>query len=295
MKIALRCVALFFPILLVAPPAGARELDTAAIERAIGAKGAWNEKEKVFKVSVPRSDLSVVSGSVRITPPMGLTSWAAFQEVSGGAMVMGDLVLREDQVNAVMDAALQNGLEVTALHNHFSSESPRILFMHIAGMGDPPKLAEAVGKTFGRIRETAKEPAAVAGPEIDPAHTTLTPGRIEAMLGARGELKDGVFKVVIGREARMHGSDVGATMGVNTWAAFAGSDARAVVDGDFAMRETELQGVLKALRGAGIDIVAIHSHMTGENPRIVFLHYWGIGTTESLTRGLKMALDTQVP
>jgi hypothetical protein len=226
---------------------------------------------------------------------MGLTSWAAFQEVSGGAMVMGDLVLKEDQVNAVMDAALQNGLEVTALHNHFSSESPRILFMHIAGMGDVPKLAEAVGKTFDRIRETAKEPAAVARREIDPASTSLAAGRIEAILGVHGELKDGVFKVVIGRTTRMHGSDVGAAMGVNTWAAFAGSDAMAVVDGDFAMREAELQGVLKALRRAGIDVVAIHSHMTGENPRVVFLHYWGIGTTESLTKGLKAALDAQAP
>ena len=134
---------------------------------------------------------------------------------------------------------------------------------------------------------------AAAPADIDPARTTLDPKKIEAILGAPGDFKDGVLKVVIAKPARMHGSAVGAAMGVNTWAAFAGSDAKAVVDGDFAMLESELQGVLKALRRANIEVVAIHSHMTGEEPRVLFLHYWGIGTTEALARGLRAALDTQ--
>ena len=274
----------------------AGELDTAMIERVTGAKGTWNEKEKVFKVSLPRTDLAVGVAGVKVTPAMGLTCWAAFQETPGGTMVMGDLVLREDQVNPVMDAALQNDLEVTALHNHFLGEIPRVMFMHIAGMGEAGRLAAGVGKAFDRIRDKAPEGRkAPGGGEIDPAQTTLDPKKIERILGTGGDLRDGVYKVVIAKPTQMHGTQVGAAMGVNTWAAFAGSDARAVVDGDFAMREAELQGVLKALRGAGIDIVAIHNHMTGEDPRILFLHYWGIGTTEALARGLRSALDTQKP
>jgi hypothetical protein len=268
-------------------------LDTKTIERASGLKGAWNDKERVFRVAVPRTDLSVVSGGVRLTPPMGLTSWAAFQGVPAGAMVMGDLVLREDQVPSVMDAALDNGLDVTALHNHFFGESPRIMFMHIAGMGDTEKLAAALGKTFERIRATETAPAARRPSDIDPARTTLDPKRVENVLGTAGDFKDGVLRVVIAKPTRMHGAAVGAAMGVNTWAAFAGSDTQAVVDGDFAMLESELQGVLKALRGAGIEIVAIHNHMTGEEPRILFLHYWGVGTTAALAKGIRAALDTQ--
>ncbi len=150
-----------------------------------------------------------------------------------------------------------------------------------------------MGATFRRMGESAKAPLARPGTDIDPARTTLEPKKIEAILGTAGDFKDGVLKVVVAKPARMHGVDVGAAMGVNTWAAFAGSDAMAVVDGDFAMLESELQGVLKALRRAGIEIVAIHSHMTGEDPRILFLHYWGIGPTQTLAKGLKSALDTQ--
>jgi uncharacterized protein DUF1259 len=266
-------------------------LDTARIERLTGAKGALDETEGVFKVSVPRTDLAVTAAGVRMTPPMGLTSWAAFKRVAGHTMVMGDLVLLEDQVNPVMSAALDAGLEVTALHNHFFWDQPRVMFMHIGGMGDESRLASAVGRALARIAETARGKGETPRAEIDPARTTLDPRRIEAILGRKGASGAGVYKVVIGRPARMHGHEIGAAMGVNTWAAFAGSDERAVVDGDFAMIESELQGVLKALRGGGIQVVAIHHHMTGEEPRIVFLHYWGVGRTDDLARGLRSALD----
>jgi hypothetical protein len=286
-------VGAFLVVASAAMTAAAPELDTASIERVTGLKGTWNEKEKVFRLAVPRTDLSVSSGGVRLTPPMGLTSWAAFEATRGGTMVMGDLVLREDQVPPVMDAALESGLEVTALHNHFFGESPRIMFMHIAGMGETEKLAAAVGTTFRRIAESAKSPSARSTADIDPARTALDPKKVEAILGMPGEFKDGVLRFVVAKPARMHGSAIGAAMGVNTWAAFAGSDARAVVDGDFAMLESELQGVLKALRRADIEVVAIHNHMTGEEPRILFLHYWGIGGIEALAKGLRAALDTQ--
>jgi hypothetical protein len=267
-------------------------LNTARIEQLTGAKGKLDEKEGVFKVSLPRADLQVTAGGVRMTPPMGLTCWAAFKRVGDHTIVMGDQVLLEDQVNPVMDVALANGLEVTALHNHFFWDSPKVMFMHIGGMGEEQKLAEAIGRVFAKIKEASG--AAEAAPvTIDPAKTSLDPAKIESVLGRKGDLAAGVYKVTIGRTTKMGGHEMGNAMGVNTWAAFAGSDDQAVVDGDFAMYEAEVQGVLKALRRAGIRIVAIHNHMIGETPRVIFLHFWGMGSTKSLAEGLKAALDTQ--
>jgi len=168
-----------------------------------------------------------------------------------------------------------------------------VMFMLIGGMGDEAALASAVGKVFAKIKDTSGGKGEVPHADIDPARSTLDPKKIDAILGKTGDFKNGVYKATFGRETKMHGEAMGNTMGVNTWAAFAGSDDNAVVDGDFAMLEPELQGVLKALRGAGINIVAIHQHMSGESPRVLFLHYWGIGSTTSLATGLKRALDGQ--
>jgi hypothetical protein len=267
--------------------------DTAKIEQLTDAKGEFNETEAVFKVSVPRTDLSVSAAGVKLTPPMGLTSWAAFKRVGDHSLVMGDMVVLEDQVNPVMSVALTNGLEVTALHNHFFWDSPKVMFMHIGGMGSEETLAAAVGKVFTTIRETSGGKGEVPRAELDPSQTSLDPKPIEEIIGAKGQMTSGVYKITIGRSTQMHGHEVGNAMGVNTWAAFVGSNDKAVVDGDFAMLESELQPVLKALRGAGINIVAIHQHMTLESPRVVFLHYWGLGATRDLARGLKAALDTQ--
>jgi uncharacterized protein DUF1259 len=275
---------------VVAAPAS---LNTARIEQLTGLKGKLDEKEGVFKVSMPRSDLQVTTEGVAMTPPMGLTCWAAFKRVGEHTIVMGDQVLLEDQVNPVMDAALDNGLDVTALHNHFLGDAPKIMFMHVGGMGDEEKLAAAIGKVFAKIKETSGAMARPAPAAIDPAKSTLDPAKIESVLGRKGDLSGGVYKVTIGRSTKMGGHDMGNAMGVNTWAAFVGSDDQAVVDGDFAMYENEVQGVLKALRHAGILIVAIHNHMIGETPRVIFLHFWGRGSTGSLAAGLKAALDTQ--
>jgi Domain of Unknown Function (DUF1259) len=272
---------------------GEKALDTATIERLAGVKGELSEKEGVFKVSVPRSDLDITVAGVKMTPPLGLTSWAAFQKTGEQVMVMGDLVMLEDQVNPVMTVALENGLEVTALHNHFFWDTPKVMFMHIGGMGDEAKLAGAVGKMFTTIENTSGGRGEVPRVELSPAQTSLDPKVIEDILGVKGQLANGVYKITIGRTTTMHGHGVGNTMGVNTWAAFAGSDEKAIVDGDFIMFEPEVQPVLKALRRAGINIVAIHNHMIEESPRMVFLHYWGVGQTRELAKGLKAALDTQ--
>jgi len=283
------CVMAFTALVLAATPAPhATPLDTAAIERLTGAKGKLDRAANVFKVSAPRSDLAVTVGGVKLVPASGLTSWAAFEPDGAGVMVMGDLVLTEDQVNPVMSVALDNGLAVTALHNHFLGESPRVMFMHVGGTGSLDPLAGAVGKVFARIKEPGT-PLSTA--DIDPAATQLDVDRLASVLGHKGDLANGVYKVTVGRSAQMHGHAIGSTMGVNTWAAFAGTDAQAVVDGDFAMTEAELQPVLKALRAADLQIVSIHQHMTGEEPRIMFLHYWGVGRAEDLARGIRAALD----
>src|SRR5207245_7688431 len=261
-------------------------LNTANIEQLTGLKGKMDEKEGAFKVSYPRNDIGSTAAGVKLTPPLGLTAWAAFSGEGAHTMVMGDVVLTEDQVNTAMGAALDNGLEVTALHNHFFWDSPKVMFMHIGGMGDEAKLAEAVGKVFATLKQKGDVPIA----DIDPAKSTIDPARLDAAFGKKGEFKDGVYKATWGRTTKVHGMTMGNTMGVNTWTALAGSDDKAVMDGDFAMLELELQDVLKALRHGGINIVAIHSHMSGEQPRILFLHYWGVGPAEELANAVVAAL-----
>lgn len=279
--------AMFAPIASAEPPDGAR------IEALSGLKGKLNETEGVFKVTFPRTDIKTTVAGVRMNPELGLTAWAAFTRAGDHTMVMGDIVMLESEVNPVMSVALDSGLDVTALHNHFLWDNPKVMFMHIGGMGEEEKLAAAVGKVFEKLKTVIRKKPQLPYAQIDPAQTSLDGKRIAEIVGTPGSLKDGVYKIVIGRTIEMGGHRVGKEMGVNTWAAFAGSDDLAVVDGDFAMIESEVQGVLKALRAGGINIVAIHNHMTFESPRMVFLHYWGIGSTGQLARTLRAALDTQ--
>ena len=270
-------------------------LDTAAIESITGLTGTMNKAENVFKVSKPRIDIKPRVDGWTLPPFMGITSYAAFMPMANGTMVMGDTVLLEDEVNPAMSAALDAGLEVTALHNHFFFDQPKIYFMHIVGMGDTSQLATAVKAVYdriGRVRATQASPSSAFPGDI-PATSSISAAPIEEVFGMKSQSSNGMVKVVIGRKATMHGVEVGNEMGVNTWAAFAGSDQQAVVDGDFAMLEDELQTVLKAMRAEGINIVAIHQHMTQETPRYVFLHYWGKGKAVDLARAVKKALNTQ--
>ena len=196
-------------------------------------------------------------------------------------------------MNPTMSAALDNGLEVTALHNHFFYERPRIFFMHIGGHGTTETLATGVRKALDATKAArAAAGEGFGGPAI-PERSTLDAKTLTAILGEPAQEKDGMVKYVFEKRTAMHGTQAGAAMGVNTWAAFAGSPEAAVVDGDFAMLESELQPVLKALRHANLNVVAIHNHMTGDEPRIMFLHFWGKGRPDELARGVKAALATQ--
>jgi Domain of Unknown Function (DUF1259). len=291
------CTALALLAAALAPAARAADLplDTAAIESITGITGTMNKAENVFKVSKPRTDIEPNVDHWTLHPFMGITSYAAFMPITGGTMVMGDTVVLEDEVNPAISAALDAGLEVTALHNHFFYDQPKIYFMHISGMGDTTQMARAVKAVYDRIAQVRSGQATPAGafPGDIPAPSAISAAPIEEVFGTKSQSSDGMVKVVIGRKTTMHGVDIGNEMGVNTWAAFAGSDQQAVVDGDFAMLESELQTVLKTMRASGINIVAIHQHMTQETPRIMFLHYWGKGKAVDLAKAVKKAVDTQ--
>jgi hypothetical protein len=249
-------------------------------------------------VTFPRDDVRVeVDGWSKMPPFMGLTSWAAFapdEKAGVEAMVMGDLVLFEDEVNSVMSAALENGLEVTALHNHFFFDKPHVLFMHIGGEGSVEQLGKGVKAALDAaraVRQKAPKPATMFGPPT-PTPSKIDAAKLDAVFGMKGTAKDGMYKGVFGRKTQAEcGCTIGKPMGVQTWAAFAGTDDNAVVDGDVAVSDSELQPVLKALRKGGVNVVAIHSHMTGESPRILFLHYWGRGRAADLAGAVKHALD----
>jgi len=273
-------------------------LDTAKIESITGLKGVANEKENSFKISKPRTDVAITVDQARLAPFMGLTSWATFTPgTKDGVMVMGDMVLFEDEVNSVMTVALDKGLAVTALHNHFFFDDPKVYFMHIGGEGSVDKLAEGVRAIFDKVKEirTANaQPAKSFGLGQLPEKSSIDGEAISQVFAKKGDAKDGMYKITIGRETKMEcGCTVGNTMGINTWAAFAGTSDDALVVGDFVMLENELQTVLKTLRGNGINIVAIHQHMTGENPRMMFLHYYGRGKALALAEAVKAALNTQ--
>ncbi len=272
----------------------AADLNTARIDELTGLKGKMNEKEGVYKVTFPRNDVKVVVDGWTMPPFMGLGTWAAFTKgEQTEAMVMGDTVLFEDEVNAAMSAALDNGLSVTALHNHFFFDQPKVFFMHIEGEGTIDKLANAVKKVYDTtkaIRGPDAKPAesfSVVGQPSLPEKNSITAAPINEIFGMQGESKDGMVKFTIGRPAKMHGVKIDKDMGVNTWAAFAGTDDNAIVDGDFAVTEDELQPVLKSLLKNKINIVAIHQHMTHEEPRIMFFHYWGRGRAKDLAQAVE--------
>ena len=292
MKISMKNLFLRTTILLgIVSNAFAADFNTARIDELTGLKGKMNDKEGVYKITFPRNEVKVVVDGWTMPPFMGLGTWAAFTKgVHTEAMVMGDTVLFEDEVNAAMSAALDNGLNVTALHNHFFFDHPKIYFMHIEGEDTGDKLAGSVRKVYDTIKQTRAanaQPKDSFGATSLPEKNSITAGPLQEILGIQGEAKDGMVKFTIGRPATMHGVKIDKDMGVNTWAAFAGSDDDAVVDGDFAVTEDELQPVLKSLLKEKISIVAIHQHMTHEEPRIMFFHYWGRGRAKDLANAVK--------
>jgi uncharacterized protein DUF1259 len=264
--------------------------DYQAVLATLGRSGDF--KEGVLKVNIPRGDLKVVIGQRAAPTPFGFGGWIALTKGTGGTdVMMGDLVLTEDEVNPVMSALLDNGLEVTALHNHFFWEQPRIFYMHVHGMGTAADLAKRVSPALALI---PKPPTPAPTSATAPALPSMDTAALAKIVGHEGEQTGPVYKITIGRpdiNLVDHGAKINARMGLNTWAAFTGSDADAMVAGDVAMVASEVNPVLKALRSNGINVVAIHHHMTGGSPTVYFLHYYGTGGAAKLATGVKAALD----
>jgi hypothetical protein len=278
-------------IFLGGVPAMTQEVpsDYQEVLKSLDRKGDF--KDGVLKVNIPRSDLKMTVAGVATPTPFGFGGWVAFTKTSdGGEVMMGDLVLLQEEVNPVMSALLDNGIEVTALHNHFFWDDPHVFFMHVHGMGKAADLAHRVKPAFDLIGNVKPAPMAPAGP----TGAALDTAKIAQIVGRAGEQSGAVYKITIGRSditMKDHGATINARMGLNTWAAFFGTQEDAVVAGDVAMLENELTPVLKSLRKNGIDVVAIHHHMTEEKPMVIFLHYWGRGPADKLAASFKAALD----
>lgn len=287
-------------VCLAAPalPAANNDAMPAAYEQVLnmlGKKGDY--KANVLKINIPRNDLHVTVDGVNTPTAFGFGGWLAMTRGSGGMdVMMGDLVLLEEEVNPVMSALLDNGLEVTAVHNHFFYEEPRIFYMHVMGHGKPDDLARMAKPALALIGHVPQHggSATRSVPASSSGGGKIDTAKIAQITGHQGEQNGDVYKITVGRDdlsLKEMGAVINARMGLNTWAAFYGSDQNAVVAGDVAMLQNEVQPVLKALRANGIEIVAIHQHMIDTSPTIMFLHYWGKGPADKLATGFKAALD----
>jgi Domain of Unknown Function (DUF1259) len=246
----------------------------------------------VLKANIPRSDLSVQVAGHPTPTPFGFGGWLAFTRATDGMdVMMGDLVLTQDELNPVLSALLENGIEVTAIHNHFLNEEPRLFYMHVHGHGKAAELAKAARPALDLIGKNATppaaNPAAAAKPDVDTE-------ALAKIVGRKGDTMGSVFKFTVGRDD-LHVTEMGAVinarMGLNSWAAFAGTQADAQIAGDIAMKESEVTAVLKALRAHNLNVTAIHHHMLGTQPTIIFLHYWGRGPADKLAEGFRATLD----
>lgn len=267
-------------------------LDTTVIETIMGMKGKLSKGE--YKLTIPQNDLSVEVDGFKIIPAMGLSSWVAFTPSTNGAMIMGDLILTETDLKPVQREVINQGLTITAIHNHFIRNHPNVVYMHIRGMGKTEQMATKAKAVLNKISEVRGGDPSKGKASIEAVSNTIDLAKLDLTLGYKGEMSKGVYKYTIGRpdvQLREHGIPITTFMGFNTWAAFQGSDDHAAVCGDFTMTEDEVAPVVSTLAQNGIEVVALHNHMVHEQPRIFFLHYWGTGNAQDLAKALRAALD----
>jgi len=262
--------------------------DWKAVEQALGRSGQ-QQPDGAYKFGLPRGDLKVTVDGVQVKPTLALGSWLAFSSPGQEAMVMGDLVLGEDEVSPVMVALQEHSLEVTALHNHVLHESPRVMYMHIAGHGDAVKLAGALKQVIA----LTKTPAPSQPPSTQPA-VELDTAAIDQILGSKGKANGGVYQVSVPRAEKI--TDAGmaapASMGLATALNFQPTGGgKAAITGDFVLIGSEVNPVIKALRQNGIQVTAVHNHMLEEQPRLFFMHFWANDDAMKLAKGLRAALD----
>lgn len=267
-------------------------IDTTAIERIMGIKGKSNKGE--YKITIPQNDLDVKVDGFKIIPAMGLGTWVAFTPTKNGVMIMGDIVVTESDLGPVQQEIIKQGLTSTAIHNHFVRNHPNIMFMHMGGSGNTEMMAQKAKAVLDKVKEIRGGDPSKGTASNESVQNTLDTKRLDEILGYKAEMSKGVYKYTIGRpdvKLTEHGVVLSTFLGFNTWAAFQGNPEKAAVAGDFTMLEDEVEPVVKALIENGIEVVALHNHMVHEQPRIFFLHYWGIGNAEQLAKGLRVALN----
>ena len=270
--------------------ASAQEIDWKKVDEAIGRSAAVSGD--VHRYGFPRSDLTVTLDGVTIRPALALGGWVAFKPAHGGAMAMGDLVLLETEINPVMAKLIENGIEITAVHNHVLRANPATFYMHVGGHGDPVKLATALRTGLAASKTPLTPPAPPASqPAID-----LDTGQLDAIIGAKGQANGGVYQFGVPRrdpisENGMQLAPAGP-MGVATAINFQPTGGgKAAITGDFVLSGDEVNPVIKALRSNGIEVTAVHTHMLDEQPRLFFLHFWANDDAMKLAKGLRAALD----
>jgi hypothetical protein len=290
MKSVSFCLLALITLPVVAQKTKTQPLDTTAIEKITGIKGKSNKGE--YKITIPQNDLNVEVDGFKIIPPMGLGTWIAFTPSKDGAMIMGDIVLTENDLKPVQQEVIKLGLTITAIHNHFVRNHPNIMYMHIGGSGNTEVLAQKAKAILDKVTQSrGHNPSSGSVPDVT---YTIDTKKLDDILGYKGEMSKGVYKYTIGRpdvSLKEHGVTVTTFLGFNTWAAFQGTPDHAAVAGDFTMLADEVAPVIKKLIENGIEVVAVHNHMVHEQPKIFFLHYWGVGDAEQLAKGLRAALD----
>ena len=273
----------------IATAANAQEIDWKKVDEAAGRTAAVTAD--VHRYGFPRTDLQVTVDGVTIRPAFALGGWAAFKPAHGGAMVMGDLVLLDTEIAPVMTKLIENGIEITAVHNHVLRGSPATYYMHIGGHGDPVKMAAAIRTALAESKTPLAAPAAGTPPQID-----LDTTQVDQIIGAKGQNNGGVYAIGVPRrdlvtESGMQIAPAGP-MGLATAINFQPTGGgKAAITGDFVLIAEEVNPVIKALRANGIEVTAVHSHMLNEQPRLFFMHFWANDDALNLAKGLRAALD----
>ena len=270
--------------------AHAQDVNWSQVDDVLGRKAAVSGD--VHRYGFPRTDLSVTLDGVTIKPALALGGWVAFKPMSGGAMVMGDLVLLDSEVNPVMAKMIASGLEITAVHNHLLRASPETFYMHVTGHGDPVKLATAIREGLA----ASKTPGVVPAPAAAPPAIDLDTAQLDQIIGVKGQANGGVYQFNVPRRdaVKMDGMPVtppapmGVAIGINFQPT---GNGKAAITGDFVMTSEEVNPVIKALRTNGIEVTALHSHMLDEQPRLFFMHFWANDDAIKLAKGLRAALD----
>jgi len=274
-----------------ATSAGAQEIDWKKVDEAIGRSPAAVGGD-VHRYGFPRSDLTVTLDGVTIRPALALGGWVAFKPMHGQAMAMGDLVLLQTEIAPVMTKLIQNGMEITAVHNHVLRGEPATFYMHIGGHGDPVKMAGTIRSALGESKTPLATPAAPAAPPaID-----LDTAQLDQIMGAKGQNNGGVYAFGIPRRDQVTEEGMPLTppgpLGLATGIGFQPTGGgKAAITGDFVLTANEVNPVIQALRSNGIEVTAVHSHMLNEQPRLFFMHFWANDDAVKLARGLRAALD----